>query len=630
MVMPARTSAVGWYRFGPAPGGPAGAAVHRRPRRLRAAGPRRAVPAAGRCGVGDRSTVPAPTAARWSTGSSARRRIVKKRLPTERLFAPGRRPALVLITCGGPFLAALSSYRDNLVVVAEPDGWGGRATAADRRTLTRSRPVTAGRRERLRGPSHRDERQVSPAPARRARGSTPPRRGGASAERRRGPDEEVGQLFAGGDERALAWAYERWAGLVHGLACRALGTGPDAEDVTQQVFVSAWTGRAGYRPDRGPLPAWLVGITRHRIADALRPRRHGGPVRDAAEPLAASRTASDRQDRTAEDRVVLLDELARLGQPQRGIMELAFFHDLTHDQIAEPDGPSARHGQEPHPPHPGAGCATGWRWTVQHCDDDALALVALGETPSPADAAHLSGCAQCRAEVESFGRTVAAGRGDRSPAAAVPPPAHVWDGIAAATGVGVRPRSGDAAAARRDAVRCRCTVPPPVPQHRADARRAGPADASPGDPRPALADARGRGVRPRRRRGRRARSGPSSSTAATRSRRRSSWPRPRSTRCPSTRRRAAGPSSSSRPAAATLEVDVSELASTDGFYEVWLIDASVKKMVPIGVLTGSTGRFTIPDGLDLGQYPVVDISAEPLDGDPVHSGKSLLRGTIPG
>jgi hypothetical protein len=80
----------------------------------------------------------------------------------------------------------------------------------------------------------------------------------------------------------------------------------------------------------------------------------------------------------------------------------------------------------------------------------------------------------------------------------------------------------------------------------------------------------------------------------------------------------------------TLEVDVSELASTDGFYEVWLIDASVKKMVPIGVLTGSTGRFTIPDGLDLGQYPVVDISAEPLDGDPVHSGKSLLRGTIPG
>ena len=53
-----------------------------------------------------------------------------------------------------------------------------------------------------------------------------------------------------------------------------------------------------------------------------------------------------------------------------------------------------------------------------------------------------------------------------------------------------------------------------------------------------------------------------------------------------------------------------------------------EKMVPIGILSGARGEFTIPAGLDLGQYPVVDISAEPLDGDPTHSGTSLLRGTI--
>jgi RNA polymerase sigma-70 factor (ECF subfamily) len=107
-------------------------------------------------------------------------------------------------------------------------------------------------------------------------------------------DAEVGRRFAAGDERALAVAYERWAGLVHGMAVRALGSTVDAEDVTQQVFVSAWTGRSGYRPEHGPLPAWLVGITRHRIADAFARRRRVERERlaTAAMPDAASANPS--------------------------------------------------------------------------------------------------------------------------------------------------------------------------------------------------------------------------------------------------------------------------------------------------------------------------------------------------
>jgi RNA polymerase sigma factor (sigma-70 family) len=146
-------------------------------------------------------------------------------------------------------------------------------------------------------------------------------------------DAAVGVLFAAGDERALAWAYERWGGLVHGLACRALGAGPDAEDVTQQVFVSAWTGRSRFRPDRGPFAAWLVGICRHRIADAYARRRREQQLASAAGTLASGEPDA-RFDTDADNRVVLMDELARIGQPQRTIMELAFFADLTHEQIA--------------------------------------------------------------------------------------------------------------------------------------------------------------------------------------------------------------------------------------------------------------------------------------------------------
>ncbi|MGY1815111.1 RNA polymerase sigma factor [Blastococcus sp. SYSU D00820] len=153
-------------------------------------------------------------------------------------------------------------------------------------------------------------------------------------------DAEIGRRFAAGDEQALALAYQRWSAQVHGMAVRAFGPGPDAEDVTQQVFVSAWTGRAGYRPESGPLPAWLVGVCRHKIADTWAKRDRQRRLAEAAASDAEARPApADRPlDSAVADRVLLLDELDRIDQPQRGIIELAFFEDLTHSQIAARTG----------------------------------------------------------------------------------------------------------------------------------------------------------------------------------------------------------------------------------------------------------------------------------------------------
>jgi RNA polymerase sigma-70 factor (ECF subfamily) len=154
-------------------------------------------------------------------------------------------------------------------------------------------------------------------------------------------DQDVGRRFAAGDEQALATAYERWAGQVHGMAVRAFGPGPDAEDVTQQTFVSAWTGRSRYRPDQGPLPAWLVGVARHKIADTWARRdKHRRETEAAMSEVQAtpSGVGTAGFDSAVADRVLVLDELDRLGQPQRGIIELAFFEDLTHAQIAARTG----------------------------------------------------------------------------------------------------------------------------------------------------------------------------------------------------------------------------------------------------------------------------------------------------
>jgi hypothetical protein len=77
-----------------------------------------------------------------------------------------------------------------------------------------------------------------------------------------------------------------------------------------------------------------------------------------------------------------------------------------------------------------------------------------------------------------------------------------------------------------------------------------------------------------------------------------------------------------------LVVDVSDLSEGDGFYEVWLIDPETFQMVGLGALTADSGRFPIPEGLDLSQYSIVDVSLEPLDGDPVHSRDSVVRGEL--
>ncbi|WDF32639.1 anti-sigma factor [Arthrobacter agilis] len=72
----------------------------------------------------------------------------------------------------------------------------------------------------------------------------------------------------------------------------------------------------------------------------------------------------------------------------------------------------------------------------------------------------------------------------------------------------------------------------------------------------------------------------------------------------------------------------STTTGADGYEEVWLIAPGLDRMYSLGVLWNGTGSLTIPDSVDLAEFPVVDISDEPLDGDPVHSGVSILRGTL--
>jgi hypothetical protein len=79
-----------------------------------------------------------------------------------------------------------------------------------------------------------------------------------------------------------------------------------------------------------------------------------------------------------------------------------------------------------------------------------------------------------------------------------------------------------------------------------------------------------------------------------------------------------------------LVVDLRAPMLAEGYYEVWLMEAGAQRMVPVGVLHTGETDLPLPDDLDLAAYPLVDVSIEPPDGNPAHSGRSVVRGQLPG
>lgn len=78
-----------------------------------------------------------------------------------------------------------------------------------------------------------------------------------------------------------------------------------------------------------------------------------------------------------------------------------------------------------------------------------------------------------------------------------------------------------------------------------------------------------------------------------------------------------------------LNVSVPDLPAPDGYYEVWMLTPDASSMISVGVLGGGEQNvFPLPAGMQLADFPVVDISVEKFDGDTGHSADSLVRGQL--
>lgn len=146
-------------------------------------------------------------------------------------------------------------------------------------------------------------------------------------------DAAVMARLAAGDQRALADLYDRYASLLLGLGVKLLRDKAEAEDVLHDVFVEVWKRARDFDVERGSVRAWLALRMRSRCLDKLKsPRLARRTSFDDSE--AARREATPQNPLLKLERERVRAALNTLSDDHRVVVELAYFHGLSTNEIA--------------------------------------------------------------------------------------------------------------------------------------------------------------------------------------------------------------------------------------------------------------------------------------------------------
>lgn len=150
-------------------------------------------------------------------------------------------------------------------------------------------------------------------------------------------DEERLALVAQGDRKAMEQLYEQYERLVYSFALRIICDPHLAEEVVQDVFVRVWKQAARFDPARGRFSSWLINMTRNLTIDRVRASRSRGMIPlvrpDESEIALYDEAAPDLAD-AAVTAIHVREAITLLSAEQREALDLAYWHGLTHAEIA--------------------------------------------------------------------------------------------------------------------------------------------------------------------------------------------------------------------------------------------------------------------------------------------------------
>jgi RNA polymerase sigma-70 factor (ECF subfamily) len=148
-------------------------------------------------------------------------------------------------------------------------------------------------------------------------------------------DEELVTRTAQRDEDAFLALYDQYSPRVYGLALRMVRDIQMAEEITQDVFLKLWTRSRSYLAMRGAFAPWLLTITRNTALDRLRLENRRPSVADEHDPEETWEfIASEEMPQDEARWRSLYFAVLELPKEQRQAIELAYYHGMSHGEIA--------------------------------------------------------------------------------------------------------------------------------------------------------------------------------------------------------------------------------------------------------------------------------------------------------
>jgi RNA polymerase sigma-70 factor (ECF subfamily) len=150
-------------------------------------------------------------------------------------------------------------------------------------------------------------------------------------------DLELLSAMSQGQIKALDILYDRYSRLVYSIAYRILNSSEEAEDITQDVFLTLWR-RNSYDPARGSLSSFLTTLTRSRAIDRLRSKNARLRVVQRLQGIVRSDSGSPsplEQASIGERSQMIRTALSQLSESERQVLEIAYYEGLSQSEIAE-------------------------------------------------------------------------------------------------------------------------------------------------------------------------------------------------------------------------------------------------------------------------------------------------------
>jgi RNA polymerase sigma-70 factor, ECF subfamily len=150
-------------------------------------------------------------------------------------------------------------------------------------------------------------------------------------------EQQLMEALLAGDDDAVRALYARFGRPVYAMGLRLLGSREAAEELTQDVFLTAWRKAARFDPTRGRLSTWLMTIAHNLAVDRL--RRETGVSRPTLVLVDEVPDAPGLDEEAVlMERDAAIRALSSLSNAERRLIARAYFRGMTAREIAEADG----------------------------------------------------------------------------------------------------------------------------------------------------------------------------------------------------------------------------------------------------------------------------------------------------